>query len=212
MKSINRVDDLTGEKFGKLTVIGKSDRKSGRKTYWICQCECGNVKDVRSDILKAGRTKSCGCLKAEQDRINLVVNHSHKMSGTRIYTIWQSMKDRCCNPHNARYSRYGGRGIKVCDEWIHDFSAFYEWALKNGYSETLTIDRIDYDGNYDPDNCRWATQSEQARNRSTNLTITIGNATKTLKEWCEIFEVDYEKAHSRYKDLNYRTVEEIFNG
>ena len=115
MKNINKIVDLTGEKFGRLTVIGLDD-KPGKKTYWICQCECGNIKSVRSDSLKRGTIKSCGCLKKEQDQTNLTANHSHKMSGTRIYEIWQGIKGRCYNEHDTRYHRYGGRGIMVCDE------------------------------------------------------------------------------------------------
>ena len=133
------------------------------------------------------------------------------MSKTRPYDIWQNMKGRCYNPHNPRYDRYGGRGITVCDEWKEDFNAFYEWSVQNGYSDDLTIDRIDNDKGYSPDNCRWATQEEQARNRESNIKITIGNATKTLKEWCEIFELDYRKINMRYRRNNYRGIDDLFN-
>ena len=203
-------NDLTGQRFGKLTVIGVDDRNT-RKTYFYCQCDCGNVKSVRSDSLLCGAIRSCGCMKKEQDRINLEANHSHKMSKTRPYEIWQGMKGRCYNPHNPRYDRYGGRGITVCDEWKEDFNAFYEWAVQNGYSDDLTIDRIDNDKGYSPDNCRWATQEEQARNRESNIKITIGNATKTLKEWCEIFDLDYKKIVMRYHRNNYRGIDDLFN-
>lgn len=202
--------DLTGQRFGRLTVIGVDDRNT-RKTYFYCQCDCGNVKSVRSDSLVCGAIRSCGCMKKEQDRINLEANHSHKMSKTRPYNIWQDMKGRCYNSHNPRYDRYGGRGITVCDEWKEDFNAFYEWAVQNGYSDDLTIDRIDNDKGYSPDNCRWATQEEQARNRKSNIKITIGNATKTLKEWCEIFELDYRKINMRYRRNNYRGIDDLFN-
>lgn len=119
------------------------------------------------------------------------------------------MKKRCENPNNKRYIDYGGRGIKVCEEW-HDFIVFYEWAINNGYSENLTIDRINNEDDYKPSNCRWATKKEQANNRRTNVNITIGNTTKTLREWCDIFQVNYQKVearHIRNKDL---TVEELF--
>lgn len=211
MKNINRVHDLTGQKFGRLTVIGLDTGKNTRKTFWICQCECGNITSVRSDSIQKGTIKSCGCLKKEQDRINLTANHSHKQSGTRIYGIWQNMKSRCYNEHNTRYHRYGGRGIKVCDEWENDFSAFYSWALKNGYDEHLTIDRIDNDGDYHPDNCRWSTREEQSNNRSTNINITIGNETKSLIEWCNIFKLDYKCIHARYERNGFISIDELFN-
>lgn len=210
MKNLNRTHNLIGERFGKLTVIGLDD-KGTRKTYWVCQCDCGGVKSVRSDALISGVTKSCGCLKAEQDKINLTANHSHKQSGTRLYVIWQGMKSRCYNHNDARYDRYGRRGIKVCDEWKNSFQNFYDWAIENGYSENLTIDRINNDGDYSPQNCRWANLKEQSRNRSTNINITIGNATKTLTEWCEIFELDFNTIEARYKRNGFIGINELFN-
>ena len=203
-------NDLTGKKFGKLEVIGVHDTGS-RKTYYVCQCDCGNVKVVRADSLISGATKSCGCIKNEQDKTNLTDNHRHKMSGTRIYETWQDMKRRCYNKQNVRYNRYGGRGIKVCEEWLNNFQSFYDWAISNGYSDDLTIDRIDNDGNYEPSNCRWSTVKEQCNNRSSNINITIGNATKSLMCWCEIFNVDYKKVYARYKRNGYEGIDRLFN-
>lgn len=202
--------DLTGQKFGRLTVVGIQETNT-RKTYWVCQCDCGNIKVVRSDSLQNGMIRSCGCLKREQNKINLQANHKHKMSHTRPYEIWQGMKKRCYNPNDARYDRYGGRGITVCDEWLHDFAAFYKWALENGYSDKLTIDRIDNDKGYSPDNCRWVSEKEQSRNRCTNIKIRIGNATKTLTEWCEIFDLDYRVIHARYERNQFSTIDDLFN-
>ena len=203
-------NDLTGKKFGKLEVIGVHDTGS-RKTYYVCQCDCGNVKVVRADALISGATKSCGCIKKEQDKTNLTTNHRHKMSGTHIYETWQDMKRRCYNKQNARYDRYGGRGITVCDEWLNNFQSFYDWAISNGYSDDLTIDRIDNDGNYEPSNCRWSTAKEQCNNRGSNINITIGNATKSLMCWCEIFNVDYKKVYARYKRNGYEGIDRLFN-
>ena len=203
-------NDLTGKKFGKLEVIGVHDTGS-RKTYYVCQCDCGNIKVVRADALISGATKSCGCIKKEQDKINLSANHKHKMSGTRIYETWQDMKRRCYNKQNARYDRYGGRGITVCDEWLNNFQSFYDWAISNGYSDDLTIDRIDNDGNYEPSNCRWSTAKEQCNNRGSNINITIGNATKSLMCWCEIFNVDYKKVYARYKRNGYEGIDRVLN-
>ena len=203
-------NDLTGKKFGKLEVIGVHDTGS-RKTYYVCQCDCGNIKVVRADALISGATKSCGCIKKEQDKANLTANHSHKMSGTRIYETWQDMKRRCYNKQNARYDRYGGRGITICEEWLNNFQSFYDWAINNGYSDDLTIDRIDNDGNYEPSNCRWSTAKEQCNNRGSNINITIGNATKSLMCWCEIFNVDYKKVYARYKRNGYEGIDRLFN-
>ena len=203
-------NDLTGKKFGKLEVIGVHDT-GNRKTYYVCQCDCGNVKVVRADSLISGATKSCGCIKKQQDKTNLTANNRHKMSGTRIYETWQDMKRRCYNKQNVRYNRYGGRGIKVCEEWLNNFQSFYDWAIRNGYSDDLTIDRIDNDGNYEPSNCRWSTVKEQCNNRSSNINITIGNATKSLMSWCEIFNVDYKKVHARYQRNGYEDIDRLFN-
>lgn len=204
-------NDLTGKRFGRLVVLGVDDNGK-RKTSFVCQCDCGNVKSIRSDALLSGATVSCGCAKKEQDRKNLTANHKHKMSGTRIYNIWVGIKDRCYNPHNARYHRYGGRGIAVCEEWLHDFSAFYSWALENGYKENLTIDRIDNNGNYCPTNCRWANVKEQCNNRSTNVKITIGNSTRTLTEWCEIFDLDVKSVLAKYHRNEFVGIDDLFNG
>lgn len=208
MKTVK--NDLTGQRFGRLTAIGIDDRGT-RKTYFLCVCDCGTVKSIRADSLLSGAVRSCGCMKREQDKLNLAGNHSHGMSGTRLYKIWQGMKKRCYNKHDARYSRYGGRGITVCAEWKDSFPAFYAWAIRNGYADDLTIDRIDNDKGYAPNNCRWATVQEQCRNRDTNIKITIGNATKGLAEWCEIFDVDYSTIYARYERHGYLGIDDLFN-
>ena len=121
------------------------------------------------------------------------------------------MKARCYRETDTCYERYGGRGIKICDEWKNDYLAFHNWAVNNGYSDNLTIDRINVDGNYEPENCRWATNEQQCNNRRTNINIKIGNATKTLKEWCDIFEVDYKKVNARYHRNGYESIDRLFN-
>lgn len=205
---MERYEDLTGKKFGKLTAIAY-DGKRGRKAYWVCQCECGKLKEVRADSLKSGKIQSCGCLKREQDKINLD-RTTHAMSHKRLYEIWQGMKSRCCNPNDARYANYGGRGITICQEWQNDFLAFYNWAIAHGYSDTLTIDRINNDRGYSPNNCRFTNNKEQCRNRSTNINIRIGNVTKTLAEWCEIFELDYKTVHARFHRNNAISIGDLF--
>lgn len=198
MKNLNRVHDLTGQKFGRLTVIGLDDSKQTRKTYWICQCDCGNIKSIRSDALLMHRTVSCGCWHNEVSSKNVRRNHTHKQSGTRLYKIWQGMKGRCSNPTNTSYKNYGGRGITVCEEWQNSFERFYEWACNNGYSDDLTIDRANNNKGYSPDNCRWRTSKDQCRNRRSNVVLRIGNTAKSLIEWCEIFNLDYQLVSARY--------------
>lgn len=215
-KEKNKVKDLTGQRFGRLTVIGIDDRNT-RKTYWNCLCDCGNIKSVRSDSLQSGAIRSCGCLKREQNEINLVNEEKKKVAKfgskfghLRIHEIWSNMKGRCYNKNDSRYSSYGGRGIDVCEEWKNDFFSFYKWAMDNGYNDKLTIDRIDNNKGYYPDNCRWVDNKTQSRNRSTNINITIGNATKTLTEWCEIFELPYTTIRNRYERNGFTTVDELF--
>ena len=210
MKDKSKVHDLTGQKFGLLTVIGLAETDT-RKTYWVCKCDCGNMKTVRSDSLLCGAIKSCGCIKRKQDEVNLTKNHRHKMSGTRIYSEWQGMKGRCYNKGSARYADWGGRGIEVCEQWRNSFESFYTWAMANGYQDNLTIDRIDNNGNYCPENCRWVGQQEQCRNRRSNINITIGNSTRTLMEWCEISQVDYTNVNARYHRNKNATIDYLFN-
>lgn len=160
------IHDLTGKIFGRLTVVNKSNKKVGRKTYWDCECSCGNKKTVRSDCLLSGMVQSCGCLKKEQDIYNLGINlkHHHDMTNHPLYTQWNGMIYRCECEKSYSYKDYGGRGIKVCDEW-HDVTNFIKWAEENGYKEGLTIERKDVNGNYEPSNCEFITMRYQAFNK-----------------------------------------------
>lgn len=156
--------DLTEKRFGRLVVkkiigqVGKSPSPS-----WLCACSCGNETIVRGDHLRYGKTKSCGCLENEI-RNNGIPHLIHGGNKTRLYEIWTGMRKRCENPKSNAYPRYGGRGICVCNEW-GNFAKFREWALSHGYADNLSIDRINNNGNYEPDNCRWATSKQQASNR-----------------------------------------------
>lgn len=158
--------DLVGQKFGRLSVIARTDNSKSSKTRFICRCECGKEVVVVGSNLRSGNTTSCGCFRKEQlSAISKAVNTTHGKTGTRLYTIWSDMKQRCTNPNDRYYGIYGGRGISVCDEWMHDFEKFYEWSMSHGYRDDLSIDRKDNDEGYSPSNCRWATAKEQANNK-----------------------------------------------
>lgn len=206
----NGFDNLIGRKFGRLTVIGLSEKKSGRKSYWVCECECGNKKLVRSDGLKRGQVRSCGCLKEEQNIINLDrTTHGDTPTGghKRLWQIWQGMKKRTSNPNDNAYPRYGGRGITMCNEWRESYIAFKEWALANGYADNLTIERTDVNGNYEPSNCKWATQKEQCNNRRSNVHIEWQGKTQNIKQWADELGFSYRVLHDRYHRYGHRPPE-----
>lgn len=172
--------DLSGKKFGRWTVLQESGRNKHNHLLWLCQCACGKKVIVLGDSLRKGRSKSCGCFAAEQTTKR---NYKHGDSKERLYKIWWGIKMRTTNPKRKSYPNYGGRGIKLCDEWLNDYLAFRNWALSNGYSENLSIDRIDVNGNYEPLNCRWATDSEQANNQTSNNLITHNGQTMNITQW-----------------------------
>ena len=172
---------LTGQVFGRLTVTGCAYRKNG-KYYWDCVCSCGGsvAKPKSGSDLKSGKVRSCGCVRDETFANNR--RKTHGMSRTRLFNIWSSMKQRCCYTGAISYNRYGARGICVCDEWRDNFDAFLEWAIQNGYKDDLTIERIDNNGNYTPQNCKWATYKEQNNNRSNNRIVVYQGKKYTATE------------------------------
>lgn len=194
---MGRLNDLTGQRFGRLTVIERAENKKDGRAKWLCQCDCGKTTVTTGTNLRTGVTKSCGCymIECETARIKEICT-THGKSHTRLYKTWRNMKQRCYNPNNTYYHRYGGRGITVCADWKQNFKAFYDWAMTSGYQDDLSIDRINNDKGYSPDNCRWATRKVQERNKSRNRLVELNGKTKTLAEWCEIYAVDYDKARS----------------
>lgn len=183
--------DLTGQKFGRLTVIKDTGKKNNdKRALWLCKCNCGNEVIISGKDLRNGNTQSCGCLQRDRSR-------KHGEWGTRLYRIWYDMKDRCFNKNSVNYKYYGGRGITICKEWKEKPFLFFQWARNNGYQDNLTIDRIDSNGNYEPSNCRWATMKEQSNNVRNNKRITYNNETHTMSEWAEILNIDYHLLQSR---------------
>ncbi|MDU7339315.1 MAG: hypothetical protein E7L17_14525 [Clostridium sp.] len=170
-----------GEAFGRLTVIKREDNDNRGKTKWLCHCSCGKEKVILADSLISGKTKSCGCLRAEVSNKNAKATHG--MSGSRLWVIWCGMKSRCSNPKNIAFKNYGAIGIKVCDLWRVNFLEFYNWSMQNGYKEHLTIDRINTSGNYEPDNCRWATYEQQENNRRNTVYFTACGNKLPVSEW-----------------------------
>ncbi|MCF8012566.1 MAG: hypothetical protein K9L56_14950 [Clostridiales bacterium] len=148
-----------GDVYERLTIIKELKKKNYNRQF-LCRCECGKETIVDSSKLLSGNTKSCGCLKIEMVTKK---NTNHGMTGTKIHSLWSSMKQRCMNENDKAYKNYGGRGIEVCEEWI-DFETFYKWASNNGYEEGLMLERIDNDGDYCPDNCKWVSRKEQNNN------------------------------------------------
>jgi len=189
--------DLTGRRFGRLLVLKVAGKDNQNKRVWECLCDCGNLTIVRGSTLVAGHTRSCGCYNRERRAETLIARiTTHGKSADPIYYVWEAMKARCYNEKESNYKRYGARGIKVCKEWLK-FENFYRdmGDPPKGY----TLDRLNNNGNYCKKNCRWATPSEQARNRRTNTLITLGNKTKLLIEWLEEFKMSRETYYSRIK-------------
>lgn len=183
-----KMTHLVGQKFGRLTVVDAPDRCKGERAKLICTCDCGNSKEFLAKSVVYGRTKSCGCLQKETIGN---ARRKHGCSSTRLHTVWRNIKTRCYNPHSPTYKHYGGRGVGMCDEWRSDFAAFAKWAEENGYDplaerNECTVDRIDVNGDYCPENCRIANQKEQCNNKRGNRTVNV-----TISELADITGLDY---------------------
>lgn len=174
--------NLIGERFGRLTVISKNGKTKWGNVTWKCACDCGKTVIIPGGHLKSGHTKSCGCL-AYDMHVEQLETHGYTTGGKpRTFTIWRGMKARCLNPKSISYKNYGARGISICHEW-RSFKAFHEWAIANGYSDGLQLDRIDNEGNYCPSNCRWVTRTENARNTRATRLITLNGKTQCAAAW-----------------------------
>lgn len=189
-----------GERFGRLTVIRESDKQYGHR-YILCQCDCGKQKTINLNSLVKGTSKSCGCYRSEY-----IAQKNFKHGFTRrnaekerLYSIWSGMIYRCHDSLNPGFHNYGGRGIIVCPEWRNDYNAFRKWSLANGYSDELTIDRINNDEGYNPDNCRWTTMKVQSNNTRVNHRVTYKGETHTLSEWQDITGIKDDKIGRRLK-------------
>lgn len=193
-------NDLTGQRFGKLVAVNSIYDRERRLTLWECKCDCGNMCLIRANSLSHGRVMSCGCLRKDSNKQNKT---THGMSRTRIYNTWHSMKARCYNPTSHNYGYYGKRGICVCDEWRTSFEKFYAWAIHNGYRADLTLDRIDSNGNYCPENCRWVTTRVQNNNRRVSLNITYNGRTQNLSDWCKELNLPYIRIYQRIVKYGY---------
>lgn len=192
---------LTGQRFGRLLVLYDTGERKNRYVVWRCRCDCGGEVDVTTNNLASGHTKSCGCYNRERT-IETHTIHGMARHGGRhpVYIVWRGMLQRCENPNALEYRNYGGRGIKVCDEW-HEFISFRDWALAHGWQKGLTLDRIDNNAGYSPDNCHWTTRKAQARNRRTNRLVTFNGKTQTIVDWAEEMDISYSVLSSRINKL-----------
>jgi hypothetical protein len=183
----NKFDDLTGRRFERLTVIKRvPNLKNSRVTRWLCKCDCGNYTEVNRNNLLHKKCQSCGCLARDIITGNKY-RETHNMSRTRLYYIWQGMKQRCLGQGTgSKY--YNGRGITYCPEW-ESFESFRDWALSNGYSKNLTLDRKDVDGDYEPSNCRWISTKQQNRNKTSTIFLTLNGEAHSMGEWSEILGI-----------------------
>ena len=204
----------TGLIYGRLTAIKYLYTDKRRKAVWLCKCKCGNIVEVSSDKLTTGNTKSCGCLHSDlgKERIKQLVYSNTKYKKPyekQIMIIFNQMKTRCYNKKCKAYKNYGGRGIKISDKWLKKPSNFYNWAINNGYKENLSIDRINVNGNYEPQNCRWITNLQQQNNKRNNKYIEFNGEKKTYSEWSRILNIPTATISDRVR--RGFTVEKILN-
>lgn len=210
---MREVKDRVGETVGRLTIIDRGEDKFSkhgtRRVYWVCQCECGNIKTIRADQLDGKHTMSCGCLQREKSAEYNSTRERKVIYGDsreRIHNIWYLIKYRCEDETSPTYRHYGGRGIKMCQEWsdgIDGYWKFKTWSLDNGYADNLTIDRIDNDGCYSPENCRWVDHSVQGNNKRNNIILEYDGREQTLSQWARELGVPMKSLHRRIRGLGW---------
>ena len=198
--------DMSGERYGKLVVLTQAGIQN-KQMMWNCICDCGVRFVASGNSIRRGKTLSCGCV-YKQSRPEIarksIAKVKHGDSFERLYFVWNDIKSRCNNPNDISYKHYGARGIKVCEEWEKDYTAFKSWAILNGYNKNAkrgecSIDRIDVNGNYSPENCRWISSKEQCNNKTNTIFIEIGGIRKTTSEWAELTGLRRDLIYSRYK-------------
>lgn len=213
---MGKVNDLTGRRFGMLLVVKQAPKDpslKAREARWECLCDCQNTIIVSRHALTEQRTTSCGCKRSSMAKQQMekrwangdceevgdlrIKFTTHGLSEARTYSIWKHMKQRCYNSKSTNYKDYGARGIKICDEWKNSFESFHEWAIENGYSDDLTIDRINVNGDYEPNNCRWATEKEQQNNKRISRIVEIDGVKKTIAQWSEETGVNWDTIYYR---------------
>ena len=205
---MSRLIDLSGKTFGRLTVVKQLPTvytARGSRTRWLCKCSCGNELEVDAYSLRSGHTQSCGCLQSEIAAKRIAERtKTHGQSKSKLFKIWMSMRNRCSYPNTRYYKDYGGRGIRVCDEWENSFESFRKWALQTGYDENApkgqyTIERINVDGNYCPENCKWATTKEQANNKRNTLYLTFNGITQSAAMWADEYGLKHTTLYERLR-------------
>ena len=205
-----KIFNLVGQQFGLLTVSTRAHNTKSMEKLWLCECGCGGNIVTTTFKLNSGRVRSCGCLH-KKNLFKPSVQHkkyTHGESATKLFRVWQSMKDRCHNPNCHHYAEYGQRGIQVCGEWLDSFENFKAWALASGYHENINhrgrnlceIDRINNNGNYEPGNCRFVDRKENIYNRRTSLKIEYMGESRSLKEWAQVLGIRYNTLHNRLRN------------
>lgn len=205
---MSRMIDISNQRFGRLVAFQPSTALATNKSKkWICKCDCGTTKEIRSSDLRFGKVTSCGCRKDEKTSERF---KKHGMSGTLIYDVWRSIKQRCYNPRNKDFPNYGGRGILMDPQWKEDFTTFHHWAVSNGYREGLTIERVDPNGNYEPSNCSWIENEEQANNRRNSIRYEYQGQSLTIRELSEKLNMNYNTLRDYLRNKKM-SVEEVIN-
>lgn len=216
--SSRHIKDLRGQRFGKVLVKEYHHAEPSGMSFWVCKCDCGNTVVLSRHQLKHNHCPNCGCTPKDPNRPKRLNVQTHHMTGTRLYKVWKSMRNRCgCkNPDCRDYWDYAMRGITICDEW-NDFENFYKWAMENGYDSDAskgecTLDRIDVNGIYEPSNCRWTSNTQQVRNRRKTVYLEYNGEKRPLTEWCEIFGLKVKTCYGRLHQYGWTNPSDILFG